>query len=216
MIYYKRKLPHWQIQGAEYFVTFRLAGSLPIHVVKNLQLLRKKYQKSIIEKTENKKEFLKKFESKIFKKYEDLLDNCSTGPRWLEKTEINKIVKESIHYRDGHEYDLYAYCMMSNHVHIVFKHIENQQIKSSAQFLPPVTRILQNLKSYTALHANRILKREGAFWHEESYDRLIRNNSELENIIRYTIYNPVKANLVENWEDWQHTYCKPVFLESFT
>ncbi|MCG2591122.1 transposase [Rhodohalobacter sulfatireducens] len=216
MIYYKRKLPHWQIQGAEYFVTFRLAGSLPIHVVKSLQLLRKKYQKSITEKTENKKDSLRKFELKIFKKYEDLLDKCCTGPRWLEKPKISKIIKDSIHYRDGNKYDLYAYCIMSNHVHMVFKHIENQEIKSSSESLPPITRILKNLKSYTALQANKILEREGAFWNVESYDHLIRNNTELENIIRYTIYNPVKANLVENWEDWQQTYCKPIFLESFT
>lgn len=215
MEYYKRKLPHWQIPGAEYFVTFRLAGSLPIHVVKNLQLLRRKHQESITEKPENIKGFQKKFESKLFKKYEDLLDNCSSGPRWLEKPKIAEILKESIHYRDGHKYDLYAYCIMSNHVHMVFRHIENHQTKNSFQILSPITRILKNLKSYSALQANRALKREGAFWHEESYDHLIRNNSELENIIRYTIYNPVKAKLVKNWQDWQHTYCKPKFVENF-
>lgn len=215
MEYYKRKLPHWQIQGAEYFVTFRLAGSLPIHVVKDLQLLRRKHQKTITEKSENKKELLKKFESKLFKKYEDLLDNCSSGPQWLESPKIAEIVKESIHYWDGHKYDLYAYCIMNNHVHMVFKHIENHQLKSSSESIPPITKILKNLKSYTALQANRILKREGAFWNEESYDHLIRNTAELKKIIRYTLYNPVKAKLVKNWQDWHHTYCKPNFAESF-
>ncbi|NBC64577.1 MAG: hypothetical protein GVY07_02785 [Bacteroidetes bacterium] len=214
-MYYKRKLPHWQIQGAEYFITFRLSGSLPIQVVKELQSLRREHQETITKESVNSNRFHKNFESKLFKKYEDLLDNCCSGPKWLQVPKIAQIIEESIHYRDDHKYDLYAYCIMSNHVHIVFKHIENHQIKSSSKSLPPITRILKNLKSYTAIQANRFLKREGAFWHEESYDRLIRNNSELENIIKYTLNNPVKANLVEDWEDWQHTYCKPEFLESF-
>ncbi len=215
MEYYKRKLPHWQIPGAEYFITFRLAGSLPIHVVKSLQLLRREHQKLINDKSENNLDLEKKIESKFFKKYEKLLDNCSSGPKWLEKPIVAEIIKESIHYRDGQKYDLYAYCIMSNHVHMVFQHSENEPIEKHKQSLPPITKILQNLKSYTGLQANRVLDREGAFWHEESYDHLIRNNSELENIIRYTINNPVKAKLIENWQDWQHTYCKSEFLESF-
>ncbi|MDZ7718793.1 MAG: transposase [Balneolaceae bacterium] len=213
--YYKRKLPHWQISGAEYFVTFRLAGSLPVQVVKDLQQMRKRHHQAISENPDNKKELQKKLESKFFKKYEDLLDNSSTGPRWLQKPEIAEIIKESIHFRDKRKYDLYAYCIMSNHVHIVFRHLQKDHEENIEHTLPPVTRILKNLKSYSALQANKALDRNGAFWHSESYDHLIRNNSELENMIRYTIYNPVKAKLVKRWQDWEHTYCKAEFLGDF-
>jgi len=35
--YYKRNLPHYQPAGGEYFVTFRLANSLPQEVIQSLK-----------------------------------------------------------------------------------------------------------------------------------------------------------------------------------
>jgi len=61
--------------------------------------------------------------------------------------------------------------------------------------------------------ANRELNRTGSFWHEESYDRLIRNADELNNTIQYTLNNPVNINLVKDWRDWLHSYCKPEFAK---
>ena len=67
---------------------------------------------------------------------------------------------------------------------------------------------MQSLKRHTARQANRILGREGAFWQDESYDRVIRDNEEHARIINYVLENPVKAGLVSKWEEWQWTYCK--------
>ncbi|HLF19354.1 MAG TPA: hypothetical protein VI704_01060, partial [Bacteroidota bacterium] len=71
-----------------------------------------------------------------------------------------------------------------------------------------VTNILENLKWYTALKANRALGRRGAFWQHESYDHVIRDDDELETFIRYVIENPVKARLAKHWRDWKWTYLK--------
>jgi len=214
MEYYKRKLPHWQISGAEYFVTFRLPNSLPVHLIKELQSSQRKQLKMLSHHKDENLDFQKrKLQSKIFKKYEELLDNETIGPTWLKDLDIAEIIKESLHFRDGKEYDLYAYCIMSNHVHVIFRHLEKENSKNSNKKLSPITRILKNLKSFTGLQANRKLKRTGAFWQEENYDHLIRNNSELENMIRYTLNNPVKIKIVENWRDWPNSYCKPEFRE---
>ena len=40
------------------------------------------------------------------------------------------------------------------------------------------------------------MKREGAFWQHESYDRLLRNQDEFERAVHYVQQNPVRANLV--------------------
>jgi REP element-mobilizing transposase RayT len=69
-------------------------------------------------------------------------------------------------------------------------------------------KILESLKKYTALRINRVLHRTGAFWQHESYDHVIRNDDELEKTIRYVLYNPVKAGLVNKWENWKWSYCK--------
>lgn len=216
MPFYRRYLPHWQEPGAEYFVTFRLAGSLPKDVIQQLKdsrdILKKDFDENVDYRLRNRRS-----DALFFKKYESLLERQSTGPHWLKKKSIAAIVMEALHFRDHKEYDLYAYCIMSNHVHMVFRDLSPNQpdILSENEKSFPVTKIMHSLKSYTALMANRELDRTGAFWHEESYDRMIRNANELENTIKYTLNNPVKINLVENWRDWPFSYCKPEFAESF-
>ena len=65
---------------------------------------------------------------------------------------------------------------------------------------------MKSIKGYSAREANKILKRKGSIWQSESFDHIEQDEDELKRIINYVIYNPVKAKLVENWEDWEYTY----------
>lgn len=122
------------------------------------------------------------------------------GPRWLEKKEIAEIVKRDLHYYDGKDYQLLAYCIMPNHVHMVLVIMNHDK---------PFYAILQSLKRHSAREANKTLNRVGnPFWHEESYDHVVRNSDELNRVIRYVLDNPVKAGLVKNWDDWKYNYFK--------
>jgi len=211
MNYYKRKLPHWQPEGAEYFITMRLHGSLPQTAIGKLRTLRKQLnKKSSVNVNANKTEKLERYiQRKIFKKYEDQLDNAAAGPTWLRKKEVANLIEESIHYRNGKFYDLYAYCIMPNHLHIAYKHLIQKEGKKN-----PVTDIMRNFKRYTARECNRLLNRTGSFWQAESYDRVIRDWEELEKTIIYILNNPVKTGLVKSWENWPYSYCKPEFLRT--
>ena len=64
---------------------------------------------------------------------------------------------------------------------------------------------MQRLKGYTATQANKLLGRSGAFWQPESYDHVVRPG-ELPRILAYVAENPVKAGLVQEWQQWPHTY----------
>ncbi|MFH0990568.1 MAG: hypothetical protein V1799_11195 [bacterium] len=66
---------------------------------------------------------------------------------------------------------------------------------------------MRKLKWNTALKANKLLHRHGAFWQDESYDHVIRDSDELERTVWYVLNNPVKARLVESWDQWPWTYC---------
>ncbi|MEX2479114.1 MAG: transposase [Gracilimonas sp.] len=157
-----------------------------------------------------------KIHKHIFNKYDQFLDEESIGPTWLAQAEIANIVKEAIHYRDTSDYDLYAYCIMSNHVHLVFKLPDPKSVNPEENEDFPVTKILKSLKWYSAFKANQVLGRTGkSFWQAESYDHVIRNSEELERVIYYTLQNPVKPGLVDNWKEWPHSYCKPDFKEAF-
>ncbi|HUS70716.1 MAG TPA: hypothetical protein VM075_08075 [Anaerolineae bacterium] len=67
---------------------------------------------------------------------------------------------------------------------------------------------MHSLKRYTARQANVLLGRRGHFWQHENYDHVVRDRPEQDRIIDYVLNNPVRAGLVEHWEDWKWTYCK--------
>jgi putative transposase len=62
------------------------------------------------------------------------------------------------------------------------------------------------LKGSTSRLCNKELNRTGKFWHHESYDHYVRDEAELDRIIKYIVNNPVKAGLVNDWKDWKFTY----------
>ena len=59
-----------------------------------------------------------------------------------------------------------------------------------------------------ATQANKLLGLTGAFWQRETYDHVVRPG-ELARIVSYVLENPVKAGLVEDWQQWPHTYLAP-------
>lgn len=118
---YLRNLPHIQPPGATFFVTFRLAGSLPQNVI--AQWNKERQWLADLEKANPAYHALVKlnFERAWFAKFESLLDGGAFGPLWLGDDRVAATVAESLHYRDERVYRLRAYSIMRNHVHLVIK-----------------------------------------------------------------------------------------------
>ena len=194
--YYKRRLPHIQVAGATYFLTFRLANSLTFEARNKLTEERQRINKL----PESQKEFA---HQAWFTKYDDYLDQALYGNLFLKNERVADIVAASIQFRDGKVYDLISYCIMPNHAHLVCTPLE----KLAGTYFG-LTEILHSLKRHTAREANKTLQRNGSFWQDESYDHFIRDDAELERIVKYILYNPVKANLVKEQSDWKWNYSK--------
>jgi REP element-mobilizing transposase RayT len=176
LIQYECRLPHRLPPGEAIFLTFRLAGSLPQQLLAQW-----------CEEDEQKR---------YFGRFDAQLARADCGPTWLAQPEVAAVVAQSMQYFDGKGYDLLSYCIMPNHVHLVV------QLPLEA---PPLVKTLQRLKGYTATQANKLLERTGAFWQAESYDHVVRKG-ELERILSYVVENPVKAALVDDWQQWPYTY----------
>ena len=208
--FYRRHLPHWQPRNAVLFVTFRLKNSLPDEVIEALREERERERNLLAQLPESEQMQQNCLEAqRYFARWDTYLDRAEFGPRWLSQTEIAEIVNEALHYRDGHVYDLQAFCIMSNHVHVVFEPCKSEcHSDLGSEYHSDLPKIMQSLKRHTARQANKILGREGAFWQDESYDHVIRDGEEYARIIHYVLENPVKAGLVSKWDEWQWTYCK--------
>ena len=121
------------------------------------------------------------------------LDQARYGPCWLRQENIARLVADAIHYgeRELAHYQLYAWVIMPNHVHILLP-------------LVAPSKLFHSLKGFTARGANLMLRRAGApFWQRESYDRWIRDDRERERVQAYIEDNPVKAGLVAQCRDYR-------------
>jgi REP element-mobilizing transposase RayT len=209
-----RNLPHFYRPNSTYFITYRLKGSIPIKVLKELKEM-EEFKKDYKSKAEK---YLR--DKKFFAEYDNLLDN-NLKIQHLKNYKIAEIVKTTLHYPDKKYYNLICYTIMPNHVHLVFHLLENIGINNSQSGLTVLqksndvaqtimserlSKIMKSIKGISAREANKLLNSKGSFWQSESYDHIVRDEDELERIIKYVLYNPVKANLVEKWEDWEFTY----------
>ena len=113
---------------------------------------------------------------------------------------------------------------MSNHVHVVFKpNISEKNLREDKTSKHPkfvsdeetLAKIMQSLKGGTARKANLALNRSGSFWETESYDHFIRTDEEFYRIIKYVLKNPVKAKIVNRWQDWKGAFLAERLQEMF-
>lgn len=204
MLESKRNLPHIYPKGATFFITFRLKNSIPLEVLKKMrnkkevEILAIRQDKKLSELEKKRAVYIE--EKRFFGKYDKVLEAYTANEDFLKNPEIAQIVAKKIHEYDGKYYDLIAYCIMPNHVHIL---IDTANYENTS-----ISQTMKLIKGGSAYLCNRKLQRKGHFWQDESYDHYVRNAKELENIIRYIVQNPVKAGLVEDWEKWEFTYWK--------
>jgi putative transposase len=170
MSYYRRKLPHWQPAGNPIFLTWRLFGSLP--GAKPPDSLPEGQRFLIIDRQ---------------------LDAAASGPMFLKDPRVAAAVQSTlfIAVATWDLFELFAWVLMSNHVHVLLK--PNK----------PLQEITRAVKNTSARQANAILGRTGRpFWQTESYDHWVRNGRQFERIRRYIEENPVKAGLVATADKW--------------
>jgi len=188
-VFHKRNLPHFHHSDGIYFITYRLINSISQKVINELK----------VEYRSPKKNETEKFR-RMLQKYDKALDSGELGEKHLNNPKILDVCKLTLHYPDGKDYRLICYTIMPNHIHLLFELLPKNK---------GISKIMQSIKRISALESNKILNREGSFWQDESYDRLVRDDIELYFIIKYILQNPVDAGLVKNWSDWKHTYCHP-------
>jgi hypothetical protein len=119
--FYRRRLPHFQPPGATLFITFRLAGSLPRVLIKDLMAERQNRAKLLEQLADPGEQAQQAYrdERLLFGHWDAALHTSGQGPRWLADRRIANVMADSLHYRDDQVYTLYTFCIMPNHVHLV-------------------------------------------------------------------------------------------------
>jgi REP element-mobilizing transposase RayT len=188
--YSRGYIPHYDGGNMYQVITYRLVDSLPKS--KLIQLMGE------LQETESRD-----IKTKRRMKIEKWLD-AGHGCCILQNPACARIVIEAWKYFDGVRYDLVAWVVMPNHVHVLAYFREGW----------PMGKVVNSWKSYTARKINKIIASQGGgpklsdkscptrLWQRGYWDRYIRSEAHFNHAIGYILQNPVTAGLVEKTQDW--------------
>ncbi|MFU8847603.1 MAG: transposase [Opitutales bacterium] len=168
----RAKLPHWRQENVLYFVTFRLADSIPAQKLNNWRINYENWLRA------NPKpwteEQASEYETNFARQIEIWLD-AGHGECWLRDTSCARIVEDCLCADEPDQYRLDAWVIASNHVHVLL--------------VPKIgvglAEIVKRWKGGSARKINQGLGRSGKLWQKEYYDHIVRNQLALDRIRKY-------------------------------
>ncbi len=93
-----------------------------------------------------------------------------------------EIIASILKYFDNQRYDLFAFVVMPDHVHLL--------VKPRNGFL--LNQIVHSWKSYSANRLQRDFGRRNRIWQDEYFDRIVRDQAEFVEKAQYILNNPLK------------------------
>ena len=94
------------------------------------------------------------------------------------------LLVDTLRHFDADRYELLAYVVMNDHVHVIVRPNGTHRLED----------LVRSWKSYTANRLPRTAQRRGtrSLWQEEYFDRVLRDEDDLLEKIRYILKNPWK------------------------
>ncbi|HXI11977.1 MAG TPA: transposase [Thermoanaerobaculia bacterium] len=190
----RRGLPHFELDNAVYFITYRLADSLPKQVIAEL-IRRQSDTRDYLTRVRNPMEWAQAV-ADFGRMLDERLD-AGFGSCVLRDRRAASIVEQTIRFFDQQRYHLLGWCVMPNHVHVVLQLFKGKDLE----------RVLHSWKSYSSNEINRALGLSGRLWQREYFDRIVRDRREMEAVVSYVLRNPEMAGLRDwpfaGWRDWR-------------
>jgi len=97
--------------------------------------------------------------------------------------------------KERRPFELYGYCLMTNHVHLLIKPLET-----------PVSRVMQSFLSLVShtqrYHNEKHYKSGGHVWQGRFKSPVVQGDGHLLRVLRYIEANPVKAGMVDRAGDY--------------
>lgn len=199
--------PHSQQPGQACFVTFCLYNAVAPGILSNytdqLRELRWKIDNRI--KHQLYDSFLKELENQYsrtrrhyFNAYDRLLAQNTDRTIDLNRADLSEIIIRCITFWPESLLENYAWCIMPNHVHWVFRTRE----KDKDGKMVYLSNMLESVKKDMAAKINNMQERDGPLWQTENFDTILRNQKQLYRAIEFTLNNPVSAKYVKDRNNW--------------
>src|SRR5262249_22221647 len=112
------------------------------------------------------------------------------------------IVLNAWRHFNNARYELFAICVMPDHVHALFQPWPKNQASREETTFWSLAELMRSLKSFTAREINRAEGKTGPVWEKETFDRYFRldsDHAETFNYIRRNSWDPGVAGQNEDY-----------------
>lgn len=100
-------------------------------------------------------------------------------------------IQEALEHFEG-KFDIYAYCLMNNHVHILIKTYDFH-----------ISNFFSRVHGIYARYFNKKYKYIGHLFQDRYHTELIESDEQMLSTSRYIHLNPIRANMVQRVEDYK-------------
>lgn len=172
-------LPHWRQEAVTYFVTFRLADSLP---EAKLKAWKRERDSWVAARPKPWNDAIRDAYHRQFTAVIEKWLDAGHGSCLLARKDVRAVVCSALRHFADVRYTLDAWIVMPTHVHAVLTPLADYELSS----------ILHTWKSFTSHAVRRILPEwSGPLWQKESFDHIVRGPDHLERIRAYIAQNPL-------------------------
>jgi REP element-mobilizing transposase RayT len=170
-------LPHIRQENVIYFVTFRLADSLPQERIAELRDERDRWL--AVHPPPHSDEEAREYRSIWTVRIENLMD-AGYGGCVLRDATCRGFLEATMRHDDGRKYELGEFVIMPNHVHALVHALTGNALSD----------VIKAWKSISARCINKQLGRRGSLWRDEYFDHAVRQTQSLDKFVRYIRENP--------------------------
>jgi REP element-mobilizing transposase RayT len=124
---------------------------------------------------------------------------------YFSNPDICKVILNELDYRHTQkEIKIFCYCIMPDHLHMLISLEKNYKEKIGAFGERTLQNWVSAFKRYTSREGRRMYNIH-AFWQKNFYDHIVRSDESLLEICQYILNNPVRKEIVSNWEEYPYS-----------
>ena len=128
---------------------------------------------------------------------------------FIDEEDCKKFIKTLEQYKEKCGYEIYAYCLMGNHLHLLLK-VGGE----------PLDQIMRRICGSFVYWYNLKYNRTGYLFQDRFKSETVENDAYFLTVLRYIHQNPVKAGISDKVEDYKwSSYCeytnKPKLVDIF-
>ncbi len=113
------------------------------------------------------------------------------APVFFDDGDCQAFLKAIGDLKQRRPFELYGYCLMPNHVHLLIRALET-----------PISRIMQSLLVSHTQRYHRCHKSGGHIWQGRFKSPVVQDDDHLLTVLRYIEANPLRAGMVEMAGDY--------------